>query len=86
MVSGLKKMDLCVTHEIHYPVFLSQSSGPGIRCQIFQGFRLSRSTEGITQDVFDQSQRAKGNSTIGLNPIAQVFSELRVKHGLAVGA
>ena len=83
MEAGLKKMDLRVKDEVHDPVFLSQTSGPGIRCQIFQGLWLSRSTECVAQDVFDQVQSTKGNSAISLDPKSQVFPEFRMKHGFA---
>ena len=83
MEAGLKKMDLRVKHEIHDPVFLRQTSGPGIRCQIFQELWLSRSTEGVAKNVFDQVQSTKGNSAISLDPKSQVFPELRMKHRLS---
>jgi hypothetical protein len=82
MISGLEEVDAIGAYEIYNSMLLSQSPRPGARGKIFQRLGLSDASEWIPQDCFNKGERPQRNLTLGLNPITQVFAELRMKHGV----
>jgi hypothetical protein len=54
MVTRLEEVNLLIADEIDKSMFLGQSTRPGSRSQVFQGFRLTDPFEWIFQNGLDQ--------------------------------
>src|SRR2546423_8286352 len=65
-------------------MFLGQPTRPHTCAEILQWFRFAKTPEGVTQNRFHQSKPTQGRSTLGLDPVAQVVAELRVKDHIAL--
>src|SRR5262252_10445646 len=84
MITGLEKVHTVSTHQIHNAVLLGQSARPHTCPKILERFWFAQTSEGVTQNRFYQSQHTQGRATLCLDPVTQVFAELRVKDCIAL--
>jgi hypothetical protein len=80
MVPCLQKVDSILADQIHDAMFLREAAGPCAGRQILQGLRFSHASEGVSQYCLYQIQSSECCFSINLNPVAQVFNELRMKY------
>lgn len=83
MIPRLQEIDPVSTDEVHHTVLLCEATRPCAGCEIFQGLWLADPPKRISQSGFDKIERPQGNLAIHLDPITQVFAELRMKYRVA---
>lgn len=84
MVAGLNKIDSFMPDDINQAMLLSGAARPHTRTEKLQRFGFSDSLEWIFQDGFYQLKYAKRGFAVRCNPVFQIFSKFRVKHGLSL--
>lgn len=80
MIAGLQKVYPIIPHEIDEPVLLSEAARPRAWSEVFEGFRFSDAGKGTSENGFNEIKCSQCNAAIRLHPVAQIFSELRVKY------
>src|SRR2546426_608222 len=84
MITSLEKVNTVRAHQIHQAMLLGEPARPHACAKILQRFWFAKTSEGITQNRFHQSKHAQGSSSLCLDPVTQVFAELRVKDRIAL--
>lgn len=84
MVSRLQEVNSVIAHEIDNAMFLRQPARPTTRAKIFERFGLPDSFKRIAQDGFHQFESSQSQFAICLDPITQVFDELRLEDCLTL--
>ena len=79
MIAGLKKIDSVVANEVYQAMLLGKTARPDARGEIFKWFRFANACKGIAHDSLDQVERTHGNLSVGFDPVAEVFPELRLE-------
>ena len=79
MVAGLEEVDAIVSDEVDEPVFLGQTAGPDVGAEVPKGFRLSEPRERVGHDDFYKMKDFESDSSVVLDPVTKVFSELVLK-------
>jgi hypothetical protein len=72
-----------VAHRVDDAVLLGQPSRPCARQPVAKRLGFADSTEGVSQDGFDQLECAEGHPPIDLDPVPQFRPEVGVKDGLS---
>src|SRR5215813_13183933 len=84
MITGLEKVYTVSAHQIYNAMLLGQPARPHACAKILQRFWFTQTSEGVAQNCFHQIKHAQGRSSLCLDPVAQVFAELRVKDRIAL--
>lgn len=79
MIPRLKKVDPPLTNKGDQPMLLCNTPRPDTRPQIFQRLGLANADERFADDRLDEIENAKRHRPIGLNPVAEILSKLRVE-------
>jgi hypothetical protein len=80
MVTSLKKINSFVADTVDQAVFLRDAPRPTTCEQMSERLRLPRALKWITHYRFDQIQHSDCGAPVGLDPISQVLTELRMEH------
>jgi hypothetical protein len=81
VIPRLEKVDPVVADEINDAVFLCQPARLGSGSQVLERLGLSDPGKRIAKNRHDQVQCPKRDLSIGLDPVLEIFSELRLKNG-----
>jgi hypothetical protein len=84
MVPGLQKVDSIAADAIYQPVLLSHAPRPASRQKEFQWLQLADTCKRISQHGFNQFKDTQRDLSIILNPMLEIFPELRLKNSFAL--
>ena len=84
MVPTLDEINPVVSDNVHETMLLGDPPRPDAGAKEFQRLRFSYALEGVSDDGFHQGENAKGRTALGLDPMAEILSELRLKHRLSL--
>jgi hypothetical protein len=79
MEASLQKINPLFRHPIDQSVFLCNPPGPASRQPVTERFWFSESLEWVTQDRVNQVKDSKGDVSLCLNPLPQIFQEFRLE-------
>ena len=79
MIPSLKKIDSVVANEVYKAMLLGKTTRPDAGGEIFERFRFANACKGIAHDSLDQIERPHGSLSVGFDPVAEVFPELRLE-------
>lgn len=79
VITALEEVEAIASDQVNKAVFLGDATRPHVRSKVFEGLRLADSAEGVASNRFDEVHDLEGNSTIRVNPEAEVFSEFDLK-------
>jgi hypothetical protein len=63
---------------MHESMLLGDPPRPAAGEKVFQRFGFAGSGERVTHDGFDQLQRSRRDAAVGFDPVAKVFSKIRI--------
>lgn len=81
MIASLEKVDAIHLSQVHATVFLGDTPRPHVRAQVFQRFGFPNAAKGFLEDRLHQIQQTFGGAPVGLDPVAQIRSELGLEDG-----
>lgn len=79
VVAGLEKIDSIGPHEIHDAVLLRDATRPRIRCEVAQRLWPTDALKRITPHRLDKIDDTQSDASIILNPVPEIFAELRLE-------
>jgi len=83
MIPRLQEVDPVIADPVDHTVLLSNAPGPTAGQQVSQWLGLAHACEWVAQRRLHQIENSKRRIPFGLDPVAQVFAEFRVKNGVA---
>ena len=60
-------------------MLLGKTARPDAGGEIFKRFRFADACKGIAHDSLNQVERTLGNLSVGFDPVAEIFPELRLE-------
>lgn len=75
VITALEEVEAIASDQVNKAVFLGDATRPHVRSEVLEGLRLADSAEGVASNRFDEVHDFEGNSTIRVNPEAEVLSE-----------
>jgi hypothetical protein len=84
VVSALQELDSVGLDQVDAAMFLRDAPRPDICAKILQRLWFTDAVKRVPQNCLDQVQQPLGGAAVRLNPMLQVFQELRVADGEAI--
>ncbi len=87
VITRLDEINSVNPDNIYKSMLLCNSARPDTRSKKFKRFRFADTLEWISYDRFDQLKNTDDGFAVCLNPVPQIFPELRLEYGfpLSVG-
>ncbi len=81
MVATLKEIDTLGRYAINQAMLLSNAPRPYARAQPFERFGFADAPKRIAGNGFDQLKNSQRNLPVGLDPVSQVLTKVRIESG-----
>jgi len=83
MIPRLQEVDPVIADPVDHTVLLSNAPGPTAGQQVSQWLGLAHACEWVAQRRLHQIENSKRRIPFGLDLVAQIFAEFRMKDGVA---
>lgn len=82
VVARLQEVDSCVRDKVDDAMLLGQSTRPRSCGEVLERFRFSDAVKWIAHDRFNEIECSEGDLSVGIDPVAEVFSKFRLEDGV----